>query len=357
MSAGRVFSVDDPTDIAQVGQDAATSFVDVPVSVPDTIDVPDGLIGVPDEVIQQTLAAIKAGKSHLIFYGPPGTGKTTLAIHVARALDSSTLAPMALTASSAWTSQDLIGGYQPIGGGQIQFVPGILLQHFWRPTVIDELNRAPIDKVLGPLFSVLAGDSTQLQYRVNPSEPSSAFYEIHGYSAVSQAPNRFQAGPNWRLICTMNTIDRSSLGQFSYALARRFAWIEVPTPNDLFSTTSQILHSINLTSFPISDSDANPVAAVWKAVNAERPVGAAPVIDFAKYIHHMAGGDEVFKSSPTGDRAETYASAFRMAFVPLLHGISRTSASSLVKALAQVFAMNDSDRSSLIDEIAGSSIL
>ena len=62
-----------------------------------------------------------------------------------------------VTGSSDWSSQDIIGGYQPIGGGSVAFIPGVLLRRFDRPLIIDELNRCDIDKVIGPLFTVLSG--------------------------------------------------------------------------------------------------------------------------------------------------------------------------------------------------------
>ena len=120
------------------------------------------LIGIDRSVYRQINAALGAGKQHLMFYGPPGTGKTTLSQLVAGTLhDEYTM----ITGSADWTSQDVIGGYQPVGEGKIQFIPGILLQNFDRPLIIDELNRCDIDKVIGPLFTVLSEQKTTLPYR------------------------------------------------------------------------------------------------------------------------------------------------------------------------------------------------
>ena len=99
--------------------------VEASIYVPENPD----LIGVDSGVYRQINAALKSGKRHIMLYGPPGTGKTTLARWIAACLNGAqwTL----ITGSSDWSSQDIIGGYQPLGGGSIAFVPeccsGILM--------------------------------------------------------------------------------------------------------------------------------------------------------------------------------------------------------------------------------------
>ena len=41
-----------------------------------------------------------------------------------------------------------------------------------------------------------------------------------------------QVPQSWRLLATMNVFDKNTLHRLSYALMRRFAFIEVPSPND-----------------------------------------------------------------------------------------------------------------------------
>src|SRR5262249_26682451 len=156
---------------------------------------------------------------HLMFYGPPGTGKTTLAQLVARALSPEW---RLVTGSSDWTSQDIIGGYQPVGGGEIRFFPGVLLEHFDKPLVIDELNRCGIAKVLGPLFPVLSGQSSVLPYLSDTTNQDSPRYSILAEPEEAPQPHEFSPGPKWRLLATINSLDKASLYQMSYALTRRF---------------------------------------------------------------------------------------------------------------------------------------
>src|SRR5438445_6288876 len=131
-------------------------------------DIPPAreLIGLDQSVYRQIAAALRSGKQHLMLYGPPGTGKTTLAQYIAGVLHDTWAM---ITGSADWSSQDVIGGYQPVGGG-VQFVPGVLLQNFDRPLIIDELNRCDIDKVIGPLFTILSDQPTTLPYRVDVAD-------------------------------------------------------------------------------------------------------------------------------------------------------------------------------------------
>jgi hypothetical protein len=93
--------------------------------------------------------------------------------------------------------------------------------------VIDELNRANIDKAIGQLFTVLSGrpwcfrSSRERTRRECPSQslPAACLPPV-GTAA------RYIA-PNWRILATMNDRDRDLLFDMSEALMRRFAIVEV----------------------------------------------------------------------------------------------------------------------------------
>lgn len=104
---------------AAYGQAAASIAEEDTVDPPSTdlVEIPEfpELIGIDPSVYRQINAALRGGKQHLMFYGPPGTGKTTLSQLVAGTLhDAYTM----ITGSADWTSQDVIGGYQPVGEGK-----------------------------------------------------------------------------------------------------------------------------------------------------------------------------------------------------------------------------------------------
>lgn len=303
-------------------EEAVTTITDYSLSneVP---PIPD-LLGIDISVFQQINAALKSGKQHLMFYGPPGTGKTTLAQHCASALANRyTL----ITGSADWTSQDVVGGYQPVGNGRIEFIPGILLRSFDRPLIIDELNRCDIDKVIGPLFTVLSGQKTTLPFRVEVEKRDSEFYEIYPKpNPGAKTGVEFAPTSAWRIIATLNSIDKASLYQMSYALTRRFAWIYVDVPADLRDFLVQYLERKGMQGV---DSQDLPLSRIWSAINAVRAIGPAPIIDTIEAMRAMDETLDLF-AVPTEAQAAAYLNSFDMFLLPMLDGIFRDDAESII---------------------------
>ena len=296
------------------------------------------LIGIDPAVYRQIEAAIRADKRHIMLYGPPGTGKTELARYVASRLTPKTY--VLVTGSADWSSQDLIGGYQPLGDGKIGFVPGILLRNFDRPFIIDEMNRCDIDKVLGPLFTVLSKGSTTLPYRVDVADPVSAQYQILGLYQPELPANVFSPAPDWRIIATINTVDKSSLYQMSYALSRRFAWIFLDAPTDLDGFIREYVSSIDKKMSEQTSPCA--IASIWEAVNGVRRMGAAPFIDM---IAHCLVTDNSFDfgGAPTGAAALAYLDAFRVHVLPMLDGTLKEELESLATTVVAVSGANSEE--------------
>ena len=306
--------------LAQPLQNADGDEAEPPAVLDEDVQItpfPD-LIGVDPAVYRQIEAALRAGKRHLMFYGPPGTGKT----EIARAL-AGVLHPKwrLITGSADWTSQDIIGGYQPVGGGEIEFIPGVLLRDFDRPLIIDELNRCDIDKVIGPLFTVLSGQASALPYRVDVADKQSEQYVILPQPKPGHAPHEFAPSPAWRILATINSIDKASLYQMSYALTRRFAWIYVDAPQDMNAFLEEYLSRKGLLKAAVATSTP-PIVAIWAGVNAVRPVGAAPVIDIIKAVAAIDPSIDFLK--PANESSATaYMDGFFMFLMPMLDGILR----------------------------------
>jgi MoxR-like ATPase len=170
---------------------------------------------------ERARVALASGK-HVVFYGPPGTGKSQLAECICKTLG----VDYALTtATSDWTTFDTIGGYFPKSDepSKLDFLPGVVLESIERSRwlIIDELNRADIDKAFGQLFSILSRQTVTLPFRNSASGER---------LTIGPSPATYGVDLNWRLLATMNTFDKSSLFQLSYALMRRFAFVEVPAP-------------------------------------------------------------------------------------------------------------------------------
>lgn len=304
------------------------------------LEVPENpdLLGIDPAVYRQINAMLQSGKQHLMLYGPPGTGKTSLARWIGDSLPGGkwTL----VTGSADWSSQDIIGGYQPIGGGDVDFVPGILLRAFDQPLIIDELNRCDIDKVIGPLFTVLSGQQTTLPYRTDLSDKDSQPYVILPLPKAGAADHEFAPGAGWRLLATINSIDKASLYQMSYALSRRFGWVYVDAPRDLRGFVVQYLSHLDATAQPPADGAPCPLADLWGAINAVRVIGPAPIIDAIKAIRVLDPAANFFGPANEAMRSAGL-DALDMVLLPMLDGIVHQDAMSIADAMVAAFGLDE----------------
>ena len=307
----------------------------------DLIEIPEfsDLIGIDPSVYRQINAALKAGKKHLMFYGPPGTGKTTLSQLVAGTLHD---AYAVITGSADWTSQDVIGGYQPVGEGKVKFIPGVLLQNFDRPLIIDELNRCDIDKVIGPLFTVLSGQKTTLPYRIEIGDPCSAAYVILPKPKPSAAAHEFVPKPGWRIIASINSIDKAALYQMSFALTRRFGWIYVDVPSNLEAFLVEVMRKWDMIGEEDESAASIPLAGIWRAVNRARVIGPAPILDMLKTIRAIDADIDLL-ITPKGGQATAYLDGFYMYVLPMLDGILRKQAIEIATAVRDALTLPEDD--------------
>ena len=328
-----------PAPALPAGGGVADEEDDDEIIAPASLEIPEDteLLGIDPAVYRQINAALASGKQHIMLYGPPGTGKTTLARHIATVLTGGkwTL----VTGSSDWSSQDIIGGYQPVGEGSVAFIPGVLLRRFDRPLIIDELNRCDIDKVIGPLFTVLSGQQTTLPYRVKIEDKDSPQFIILPQPKPTADEHEFAPGPHWRLLATINSIDKAALYQMSYALARRFGWVYVDAPRDTAGFIEEYLRKDDPTWGGPAAGTPCPLGQFWAAINKVRVLGPAPVIDAIKAVQTMIETPDFF-ALPDASMKEALLDAVDMVLLPMLDGIVVQDAEFLTSKAIEFFDLD-----------------
>ena len=228
------------------------------------------------------------------------------------------------TATADWTTFETIGGLRPQPDGTLAFSYGHFLAALRdrRWLIIDELNRSNFDRAFGQLFTVLSGQSVVLPYEDGQTgRPVSIAMEG---APVPQGTTPITVGRDWRLIATMNVFDKFLLFEMSYALMRRFAFIEVPAPTDDVYTD---LITREASPNPL----ASAVAVSLLPLRGVKELGPALFMDIARYAR------ERFEGGATDEATVTFE-CFYSFLLPQFEGIDDVAGRALFQQLAPLVA-------------------
>ena len=195
--------------------------------------------------VQRMIEVAIASSRAVLLVGPPGTGKTAILEQVIDKIDREPqrfgflgegVDTAWVTPEEEWSFEKLVLG-ETVVDGEIASVEGDLLLAIRRNQwlILDETNRADMDRVLGGVLTWLGGKKVCVGTRRDPEkvtvpvylewtdQPESEMREVGTPPSVEYA-----AGSDWRVLGTYNAVDAQRVFRMGQALSRRFKHVPVP---------------------------------------------------------------------------------------------------------------------------------
>ena len=196
---------------------------------------------IPEQLVK--IIAFLVANGNVLLAGPPGFGKTLLARIIAEVTKSDTVSA---TCHAGWTRSEFIGGPY-LRQGSITWRSGYLVRAVARALqghrvllLLDEVNRAEVDKVFGEFFTLFSSPSAE-EWNIddlcdivcgeNSEEELDEPARI--LCSACKKPERLQKVRELlRIVATMNTVDYATVFAVGEAFGRRFYKVEFITPSD-----------------------------------------------------------------------------------------------------------------------------
>lgn len=251
-----------------------------------------------DHRLEAMLKRAVASFPCILLVGPPGTGKGVLLRWLVQSVTENPASfgfdsdldpnPIWRTPDESWSSFELIGGLIPSKSGQLEWshglVPNAVNEGRW--LILDETNRADMDRIMGPLLTWLSGQEVEIG-RTPSNEGSSIILgwsdsaECQTEESDSGRETHLLAGRHWRLLGTYNPQDAQRVFRFGQALTRRFVVVPVPA-----ISPGQLEHLLS-TRYSFLLPDALELIAELYRHHHDSPatmLGAAVFLRMAEYI-------------------------------------------------------------------------